>query len=96
MGAILLPKGNILLIPKYSGEVGIFNPSTESFHVEKWRSHSEVNFGGGTVTKNGKVVLSPLNGEIGVYDLANQEPVYAVEGGVPDSWRALLSPHVNT
>ena len=95
-GAVLLPNGNILHIPYSSGEIGIFNPSTESFHVEKWKSHGEVGFGGGTVTKNGKVVMSPLNGKIGVYDLADQDPLYTVEGGVPESWKVLLSPHLNT
>ena len=32
---------------------------------------------------------------IGELDVGNKDPAYEVEGGVPEGWSALLSPHFN-
>ena len=41
-------------------------------------------------------VFVPRNADnVGVFEPGNAAPAYTVSGGVPDAWRALLSPHFN-
>ena len=51
---------------------------------------------GGVVADNGRIYFVPRHADnIGELDVGNKDPAYEVEDGVPESWRALLSPHFN-
>jgi len=77
-------------------KVGIFDPATDVFSLVGAFISGSQKYLGGVLLPSGKVVFVPYDADhVGVFDPGNAEPAYTVEGGVPDAWRALLSPHFN-
>lgn len=90
---VLAPNGKIYFAPLDSNEIGEFDPSSARF--EKI-DIGQGGFVGGVVSSSGSICFVPLSaGSLGVFNIGNTAPAYGVEGGVPEAWRALLSPHFN-
>ena len=53
-------------------------------------------FAGGVLSPNGLIFFIPFYADvIGKVQLSNTYPSYKVEGGLAESWKALLSPYFN-
>ena len=86
------------MVPFWANSIGDFDPSTGSFSaidISGVISH-DYKYAGGVLAANGHMYMVPhFANSIGKLHLSNQEPAYTVEGGVPVTWAALLSPHFN-
>ena len=98
-GGVLGPNGKIYCIPFNANSIGVFDPSTKVFStidVSATTGTGNEKYAGGVVAGNNRIYLVPRNADnIGELELGNTDPAYEVEGGVPEAWRALLSPHFN-
>ena len=76
----------------------ILNPISKDFKcmdISNSISH-DWKFIGGVLSPNGLIFFIPYNADvIGKVQLSNTYPSYKVDGGVPESWKALLSPYFN-
>ena len=86
--------------PQNANNIGDLDPSTNTFVVirsvdvrhEGWIG----TYGGAIQASNGHIYLLPGSTCcIGELKLGNKEPAYDVDGGVPEAWNVLLSPHFN-
>jgi len=99
-GGVLASNGIIYFVPYNANNIGVLDPSTHTFTTIDICSNdaaqcSNAKYCGG-VFADGKVFFVPFNtNKIGVLTLGNSTPAYEVVGGVPEAWRALLSPHFN-
>ena len=92
------PDGKIYCIPYHANSIGVLDPSTKIFSTIDVSSTGTggAKYVGGVVAGNGKIYFVPRHADnIGELDVGNKDPAYEVEDGVPESWRALLSPHFN-
>jgi hypothetical protein len=95
-GGVLLPSGKVVSVPYSAANVGVFDPATDTLSLVGDAMFGSNKYSGGVLLPSGKVVFVPYGADnVGVFDPGNPEPAYTVEGGVPDAWRALLSPHFN-
>jgi hypothetical protein len=95
-GGVLLPSGKVVFVPYNADKVGIFDPATNTFSTVGATISGRCKYFGGVLLPSGKVVFVPRNADnVGVFEPGNAAPAYTVSGGVPDAWRALLSPHFN-
>jgi hypothetical protein len=88
----------IYCTPHRANSIGVFDPSTKIFSTIDVSATvtGTAKYIGGVVAGNGKVYFVPRQADnIGELELGNTDPAYEVEDGVPESWRALLSPHFN-
>jgi len=98
IGGVLGPNGLIYFVPSSADNIGILDPSTTSFTTHDisstisrdWKYH------GGVLGPNGLIYFVPYRApNIGNLNLGNTQPSYEVDGGVPEAWSSLLSPHFN-
>ena len=97
-GGVLGPDGYIYLAPFSSNVVQVLDPVTQNLakiDASFVRSHGQ-KYAGGVLGPNNKVYFVPYwawdLGELGgLFPL----PVYQVDGGMPEAWRARISPHFN-
>ena len=79
--------------------MGIFDPAADTLSLVSLVGGTisgSYNYRGGVLLPSGKVAFVPFNADnVGMFDPGSAEPAYTVSGGVPDAWRALLSPHFN-
>ena len=97
-GGVLAPNGHIYMVPFLTDSIGDFDPSTNTFGVIDISSRISIDgkYNGGVLAPNGHIYMVPRNADsIGSLTPGNSEPAYDVGGGVPEEWRALLSPHFN-
>ena len=98
-GGVLGPNGKIYCIPYTFNSIGVFDPSTKVFSnidVSATTGTGNQKYVGVVVAGNGRIYLVPRSSDnIGELDFGNTDPAYDVEGGVPEAWRELLSPHFN-
>ena len=99
-GGVLLLNGMVAFVPREADKVGMFDPATETFSAVGapiMREREQRLYDGGVLLPSGKVVFVPSDGRasVGVFDPGSTAPAYSVSGGVPNAWRALLSPHFN-
>jgi hypothetical protein len=99
-GAVLGKNGKIYLVPCLAKTLAVFDPSTgvisavDSTFFDP--STSSCSFVGGVLGPDNCIYLVPYNLDfIGKLETGNQEPAYKVDGGIPESWSALLSPYFN-
>ena len=89
----------IYCISCIAASIGDLDPCTKIFStidVSATTGTGDKKYVGGVVAGNGKIYFVPRNADnIGELELGNTDPAYEVEGGVPEAWRALLSPHFN-
>jgi hypothetical protein len=83
-GSTLLPNGKVMLTPRSSENIGIYDPATETY--ANGPAHGKGNyayaFSGSTLMPNGKVMLTPYNSEnIGIYDPATETYANGPEHG---------------
>ena len=97
-GGVLSATGNVIMVPRDSANIGVFNPVTLAMtNVAVYGGNGDL-FGAGVLLPNGNVVMAPLNGSnIGMFNPAtlaytNVGPVKSsgsLEGG------AVLAPNGN-
>ena len=97
-GGVLSPNGLIFFIPLNADCVGVVDPISEQFKcidISSSISH-DWKFFGGVLSPNGLIFFIPSVADvIGKVQLSNTYPSYKVEGGLAESWKALLSPYFN-
>jgi hypothetical protein len=60
-GGVLTPTGFVILVPFNSSNVGLFEPSTQSFSNVASVGTSGANYAGGTLLPDGRVIMAPYN-----------------------------------
>ena len=97
-GAVLGKNGKIYLVPSLAKTLAVFDPSTGVISAvdSTFPSTSFSSFVGGVLGPDNCIYLVPYSLDfIGKLETGNQEPAYKVDGGIPESWSALLSPYFN-
>ena len=98
VGGVLGPDGIVYFVPAYANKIGVLNPATQTFSTIDIAATISIpnKYWGGVLGPNNKVYMVPRNADnIMELQLGNIERAYEMAGGVPEAWRALLSPHFN-
>ena len=98
LGGVLGPDGIVYFVPAYANNIGVLNPATQTFGTIDIAATISIpnKYWGGVLGPNNKVYMVPRNADnIMELQLGNIERAYEMAGGVPEAWRALLSPHFN-
>jgi len=68
-GGVLLDDGTVVMIPYYSDNVGLYDPSTDTFNTGDTHGMGDYAFSGGVLLDDGTVVMIPYNSDnVGLYD----------------------------
>jgi len=95
-GGVLLPDGRVCMIPSHTGNMGLFNPSTNTFEtgagfigetiadgVEFMASDATRQYSGGVLLPNGHVLLVPYsNPNLRIYDPIENE--FTITSPIPN------------
>ena len=70
-GGVLLPNGNVVLVPRNSPNIGLYNPATNVYTDGPTHGRGEFAFDGGLLLPDGRVFLAPrISATIGLYNPA--------------------------
>ena len=70
-GAVLLPSGKVLFVPRNAEKVGLFDPATDTFSLVGPIIAGDDKYIGGVLLLSGKVVFVPSKARnVGVFDPA--------------------------
>jgi hypothetical protein len=67
-GGVLAPSGKVIFVPRYSNDIGIYDPVANSYSNLAWGTENNA-FSGGVLAPSGKVIFVPSYSDaIGIYD----------------------------